>query len=78
MQANPGEVLLVTALVGAYIGVLCVPLIGIARKIGYSGGLAVLALIPGINLLLAWVLAVREWPVERELRELRSATSDTR
>lgn len=77
MPANPGTFLLVAALLGAYIGVICVPLIGIARKMGYSGAVGVLAVIPGINLLLAWMLAVREWPIERELRGLR-ATSDSR
>ena len=72
MQANPGTVLLVVALLGTYLGVICVPLIGIARKMGYSGAIGILALIPVVNLMLAWVLAVREWPIERELRGLRT------
>jgi hypothetical protein len=47
------------------------PLCRIARKMGYAGILGVLAFIPGINLILAYVLAFANWPVLHELESLR-------
>jgi hypothetical protein len=38
---------------------------------GYAGIIGVLAFIPGINLILAYVLAFAKWPVLRELESLR-------
>lgn len=57
-----------------YLGLVVVPLVGIARKMGYSGALGLLAVVPGVNIILAWALATREWPIERNLRLLRSRT----
>lgn len=58
------ELLMVLVLAGLYV----IPLWRIAGKMGYPGALGVLACIPGINLVVAWILAFREWPVERKAR----------
>ena len=41
----------------------------ICSKAGYPRWLGVLAIIPGINVLLAFFLAFAEWPIQRELRQ---------
>ena len=45
----------------------------IFQKAGFSGWLAVLYLIPLVNMLALFWFAVSEWPVETELRRLRAA-----
>lgn len=40
----------------------------IASKAGYRPALALLAPISPLNLIMLWVFALREWPIERELR----------
>jgi hypothetical protein len=54
------------------------PLCRIAKRMGYAGIIGVLAFIPGINLILAYVLAFANWPysansnrsvVEADLRD---------
>jgi hypothetical protein len=62
-----GEFLIISLVALLYI----IPLWRIARKMGYPGALAVLACIPGINILLAYFLAFTPWPVEREAQTLR-------
>jgi hypothetical protein len=44
----------------------------IFQKAGYSGWLAVLYLIPLVNILTFFWFATTEWPVEAELRRLRA------
>ena len=68
MRASTGEIIFAIALLLGMYGIVCVPLIGIARKMGYSGAIGLLALVPGVNIVLAWVLALREWPIEKQLR----------
>ncbi len=41
-------------------------------KAGYGGWVGLLALIPGINLLMMTILAFSDWPVMVELRQLRA------
>ena len=62
------EFLIILMIVALYI----LPLWRIARKMGYPGLLAILALLPGINIILVYFLAFTRWPVERELEALRS------
>jgi hypothetical protein len=45
----------------------------ILSKAGYAGPLALLAVVPLVNVVLFLVFAFSEWPIQRELRELRSA-----
>ena len=40
-------------------------------KAGFGGPLGLLMIVPGVNLIMLVYLAVTEWPVHRELRELR-------
>ncbi len=43
----------------------------IFAKAGYPGALALLMLVPLVNLGLLCVLAFAEWPIQRELAQLR-------
>ena len=43
----------------------------IFAKAGYGGWFGLLALIPGVNLLMLTLLAFSDWPVLAELRQLR-------
>jgi hypothetical protein len=43
----------------------------IASKAGYPGWYALGLLVPCVNLVLIVLFAFTEWPIERELRELR-------
>jgi len=47
----------------------------IFSKAGYSGALGLLMLIPIANLIVLLILAFGEWPIQRELRELRARVS---
>lgn len=69
------EFLFFAIFLALYLGFIGVPLIGIARKMGYPGPVGLLAAIPGVNVLLAWFMALREWPIERELRRLRTGSA---
>lgn len=42
-----------------------VPVAQVLRRTGFSGWLAVLALIPLVNLVLFWVFAFAPWPRDR-------------
>jgi hypothetical protein len=42
-----------------------IPVAQILRRTGFSSWLAVLALIPGVNVVLLWVFAFAPWPQEK-------------
>jgi len=44
----------------------------IFSKAGFSGALSLLLFFPLVNIIMLFVLAFSEWPVERELRDLKS------
>ena len=44
----------------------------ICTKAGYPGVVCLLFFVPLINLIFLWVAALTEWPIERELRELKA------
>ena len=46
----------------------------VARKAGYSGWYAALCFVPIANLVVLLIFVFQEWPIERELRELRALT----
>jgi len=48
-----------------YVFGIVVPCWRIASKAGYPGALALLALVPVLNVILLWLFAFLEWPVER-------------
>ncbi|WP_034622859.1 hypothetical protein [Cellulomonas sp. URHE0023] len=52
-------------------GVYCY--VRIARKAGYSGWYAALCFVPVANLVVMIMFVFKEWPIEAELRLLRSA-----
>ena len=66
-----GSVAAQVIVIVALTGFVVFPLWRIARKMGYSGMLGILALVPGANILLAYVLAFKDWPVLRELDRYR-------
>ena len=52
---------------------LCVlALCRIYAKVGHHPAMGLLLLVPGVNALMLMTLAFGRWPIERELRELRS------
>jgi hypothetical protein len=55
--------------------VVLVPAFRIARKLGYPSPLAVVVFIPFANLIILWLLAFIEWPIEREVRRLKEHTA---
>lgn len=44
----------------------------IFKKLGYSGLFSLLMAVPGVNVVVLFVLAFTEWPVLKELREQRA------
>ncbi len=44
----------------------------IAQRAGYNPWLSLLALVPGVNLILIFVFAFSEWPIQREVRVLKA------
>jgi hypothetical protein len=46
----------------------------ITAKAGYNGALSLLMFIPLVNLILVLIFAFGEWPIEAQLRALRSGT----
>ena len=44
----------------------------IFSKAGYNGAMGLLMLIPIVNLIMLLVLAFGEWPIYKELKQLRS------
>jgi hypothetical protein len=53
----------VAAILLALFAVHFFPLWRIVSKTGYPGILAILAFVPGVNLILAYFLALSDWPV---------------
>ena len=45
---------------------------GGSPKAGYPGVTSLLLVIPVVNFIFLWVAALSEWPIEAQLRELRS------
>ena len=49
------------------------PLWRICRKTGYGGVLSIGLLVPFLNIAILLYLAFSEWPIERELKQFKSA-----
>lgn len=47
----------------------------VARKCGYSGWYAALCFVPLVNVVVLIMFCFVEWPIERELRELRAVVA---
>ena len=57
-----------------FLGIL--PYWMIYKKTGKSGAMSLLQLIPVVNIIMLFVLAFGEWPIERELIQLRRMRQD--
>jgi hypothetical protein len=62
--------LAVCLITAAYL--LVIPWIKIFRRVGMSEGLGILMLIPVINVVIFFIFAYLEWPIEREIRRFES------
>ena len=51
--------------------VMIIPYWKIYSKTGQAGAMALLQLIPLVNIVMLYVLAFSEWPIEREMRTAR-------
>jgi uncharacterized membrane protein YhaH (DUF805 family) len=78
-SSNPARGASLAAFVAAYGIFLIIVLIfaiviywRIASKAGYPGALALLMIVPFVNLILLLIFAFTEWPIEREVRALRA------
>lgn len=63
-----GELLIIAIL----FCLIVLPFWRISRKAGYPGFLALAYCIPIVNILVLLFFAFSEWPIEREVRELRT------
>jgi uncharacterized membrane protein YhaH (DUF805 family) len=50
----------------------------IFTKAGFSGWLALLMLVPLVNIAVEYYVAFTDWPLSKEVRELRRLTSEHR
>jgi uncharacterized membrane protein YhaH (DUF805 family) len=68
-----GGVLIAIVVVGLIIFVVTlIAYISIIHKAGYSGWWVLLVFVPLVNLIMLFVFAFSEWPVVREVRQLRA------
>jgi hypothetical protein len=62
-------IILIFAILGvAFAAIMIVPYWKIYTRTGQSGALALLQLVPLVNIVMLYVLAFAEWPIERQSR----------
>ena len=64
-------------IVGLYLVILILVFwanVRIIRRAGYSGWWILLGVVPLVNLVMFLVFAFKEWPIQRELAQLRAMT----
>lgn len=72
LQAALGTFVLIGGIIGLAVTVFAVIIYWkIFSKAGYSGALGLLMLVPIANLIMLCILAFGEWPIYRELNQLR-------
>jgi hypothetical protein len=74
---GPTEILIIIFIfifAAIFLGIL--PYWMIYKKTGQSGAMSLLQLIPVVNIIMIFVLAFGEWPIERELTQLRRMRQD--
>ena len=49
-----------------YLFIVVFPIWKIITRMGFSGWLSLLSLVPVLNLVMLWVLALSTWPVENQ------------
>lgn len=70
---GPMEVLVIIMMVVVIVWPFC----RIFSKAGYSWALGLLMLIPIANIIMPFVLAFGDWPIQKELRQLRGQQNNT-
>jgi len=60
--------LIVVVVIAAICGILIWPAMRICRRVGFPSWLGVLIVVPIGNVILLWVVALSEWPVEQRTR----------
>jgi hypothetical protein len=68
-------ILLIVVVTGVCMAaVMIIPYWKIYTKTGQPGAMALLQLIPLVNIIMLYVLAFSEWPLEREIRSAKQNT----
>ena len=65
------------SIIGLYLVILILMVwayIRIIRRAGYSGWWILIGVVPLVNLVMFLVFAFKEWPIQRELAQLRAMT----
>ena len=62
--------IIIIALIAVVVKIICYW--KIVSKAGYPGALSLLCLVPLVNLIMFVVFSFIEWPVEKELKQLKS------
>lgn len=70
---SAGAVTAIALVVAAIWVVMLLAYVSIIRRAGYSGWWVLIGLVPIANIVMFLVFAFKEWPVQRELAQLRSA-----
>jgi hypothetical protein len=55
-----------------FVVLLFYPFWRIVSKAGYPGIMCLLLFVPVVNFIFLWVAALSDWPIERQLRELKA------
>jgi uncharacterized membrane protein YhaH (DUF805 family) len=67
-----GVALVVSIIIGiAFFLVFVIAYIKIITRAGYSGWWVLIIVVPFVNIVMLLIFAYKEWPIQRELRELR-------
>jgi uncharacterized membrane protein len=70
--------LIIIAIIGGIGIVAVIPWFFIYKKAGYHPAMGCLMFLPIVNIVMLFVLAFSDWPIERELGQLRSGNRDPR
>jgi len=73
---NPAGLLCMLGVIVAVLALVITIWWQIWAKTGYGGAMSLLMLLPIVNLIMLLVLAFSEWPVLREVRQLRRELAD--
>jgi hypothetical protein len=55
-----------------FVVLLFYPFWRLCTKAGYPGVICLLFFVPLVNVILLWIAALTEWPIERQLRDLKA------
>lgn len=69
MPVGGSELVVILFIVVANLLLVVYPAVSICRRLGFSAGLGVLAIVPIANFVLLWFVAMAAWPIERAVAE---------